>query len=909
MLVKLFSLGVHQRKTVLLGVGLVTAFFITGLPGLQINTGLDSLVPANNPDRLVYQRVLEEFGTDNKTIIYVRDANLWSPGKLAGLERLHYAIEKINGVNRVDSLFNLRSLIRNGDSVDAGPVIGELPDTAEQALDLRERVLQNPLYTGEYFSSDGQVTAMMVSIDNSRPDSEAGERIYREIEALLVAQRAGFTSLFQTGQPRLDAELRTNLYKDFVLLGPLSALILILSILVFIRSWLAATIPLLTSLITITWTFGMLAWTGVPVNILSATLPSLIIVVAATTNIHLIISYLRGLEKTGSHNHPELVQLIARQCGLPLLFTLLTMTLGFASNIFNNIDLIRGFALASAFAILANGIVTVLLAPVLLSLFARSPRRFIEERNHPDRFPGRVLRVFRYSRDRYPRGILLVTALLCIFFFYHASTLYVTNDPISYFTADHPMVDDINHVHEDLAGVNLFFITLESNTERTFLEPRNIEKLAEIQAFVREQGVFDQSRSFADYLAYVHREIQGDQPGLSLPRTRQLVAQYMLLFHRADIDSYVSHDYSRANIIVRHNINDSHMLNEYVSELRNVVDHIAGAELAAHIVGQNLMVNHAAESLKTAQVNALLVLLALVFIIVSILFTSIKGGLVALVPALIPIALMFGVMGLLGIPLNPGTAMVAVIAIGLAVDGTIHLLTRYNELCRQTSDYAGAVHGAVTEVAPPLIISSLALSLGFSVLVFSNFTMVAQFGALVTATMLFSIFANLMITPLIMTKIRLIGLYQILTMSLDDDAFAKCSLFRDMTEYQRRKAILISELREFKQGELLIEQDTLGRSMYLILTGRAEVVRRDGGQAHLLATLEAGQVFGEIGYIRETKRTADVRAKTDITALRFDYERLQKDLKYFPNIVAKLNFNISYILGKRLADMVEQSKN
>jgi CRP-like cAMP-binding protein len=145
-------------------------------------------------------------------------------------------------------------------------------------------------------------------------------------------------------------------------------------------------------------------------------------------------------------------------------------------------------------------------------------------------------------------------------------------------------------------------------------------------------------------------------------------------------------------------------------------------------------------------------------------------------------------------------------------------------------------------------------------------------------------------------------------MSLDEDALGKCTLFRNMTEYQRRKAILISELQEFKQGDLLIEQDTQGRSMYLILTGQAEVVRRDNGQAHQLATLGAGQVFGEIGYIRETRRTADVRARTDITALRFDYERLQKDLKYFPNIVAKLNFNISYILGKRLADMVEQSK-
>jgi len=291
-----------------------------------------------------------------------------------------------------------------------------------------------------------------------------------------------------------------------------------------------------------------------------------------------------------------------------------------------------------------------------------------------------------------------------------------------------------------------------------------------------------------------------------------------------------------------------------------------------------------------------------------VLFTSIKGGIVVLIPALIPIALMFGIMGLLGIPLNPGTAMVAVIAIGLAVDGTIHLVTRYNELCRRSSDYSAAVHTAVADVAAPLIISSLALSLGFGILIFSSFTLVAQFGALITATLLFSIFANLIVTPLILIRVRLVGLYQILTMTVDDEILDQCTLFRDMSEYQRRKAILISELHEFRQGEQLIEQDTIGRSMYLILTGEADVIRHDGGKSTTLATLKAGQVFGEIGYIRETRRTADVRARTEITALKFDYERLQKDLKYFPHIIAKLNFNISHILGERLADMVEQSK-
>lgn len=239
------------------------------------------------------------------------------------------------------------------------------------------------------------------------------------------------------------------------------------------------------------------------------------------------------------------------------------------------------------------------------------------------------------------------------------------------------------------------------------------------------------------------------------------------------------------------------------------------------------------------------------------------------------------------------------------VSGTIHLLAHYNELCRTTSDYEGAVHQAVQEVATPLIISSLALSLGFGILLFSNFTIVAQFGALAAATMLISIFANLLITPIIMTRVRLVGLYQIIAMHVDKEVLGKSPLLIGMTNYERKKAILISEIHHFEAGGKLVIQGDIGRNMYMILEGNATVQRNDGDQTRILAELKPGEVFGEVGYIRAIERTADVIAATPVTALNFEYQRMQKDLKFFPNIVAKLNFNISGILGERLADVLD----
>lgn len=286
----------------------------------------------------------------------------------------------------------------------------------------------------------------------------------------------------------------------------------------------------------------------------------------------------------------------------------------------------------------------------------------------------------------------------------------------------------------------------------------------------------------------------------------------------------------------------------------------------------------------------------------SIIFTSIKGGLIALVPSLVPIILMFGVMGLLDIPLNPGTAMVAVIAVGIAIDGTIHLFSRYNEHSRKNADNEQAVRITVAEEALPVVATSLSLALGFGILLFSNFTIIAQFGALAAATMMFSVFANLLITPIIMARIRLVGLYDILAMNMDGQILEESPLFKDMSNYQIRKAILISEQQDFAPGQLLLQQDTLGRSLFLVLSGQAEVVRRDDDIARQVAVVGPGTVLGEVGYVREIERTADVRAVTQVQALRFDYDRMRSDLRYFPRIVAALNFNISRILGERLAD-------
>ncbi len=653
---------------------------------------------------------------------------------------------------------------------------------------------------------------------------------------------------------------------------------------------------------------------GIPLSILSAMLPALVVAIAAAEIVRMASVGDQGPQSatTAAATTDEAASQagaagsMARSLGRPAVLTLLTSALGFASNAFSGIEIIRDFALAATFAVLANGLITVLLVPMLHAALGQrlAPRRHLAT----GRAATVALAVLAWLRRRSAMWGLAIAAALCAAAVQLAPSLQVSNEPLSFFSTDRPLVQAAAVMHDDLAGVGTFYITLDGNAEGAFRDPANLQRLADIQAFISKQQIFDRSLSLADMVAQANQASANGRPdAYRVPPSRKLAAQYLLLYPPQALAPYVSHDFRRANIVVRHSVRDSSTLNRHVRELQQAVTSYAGPGMATALVGENLLINGAADRLLKGQALALAALLVVVFIVTSLMFTSAKGGIVALVPSMLPVLMILGIMRVLAIPLNAGTALVAIVAIVIALEGTVRLFSRYSELCRGATTYDEAVVATVKTEASSMVAVSLAVAAGFGVLALSEFALIAQFGVLAAVAMLASIVVNLLITPLIMSRIRLVGLYEIFAVSMQREALEHSPLFRDMTPYQIRKTILLSELREYRDGDLLIEQGTMGRSMYIVVGGQLEVVRRDGAREARLARLGPGDVFGEIGFVHETYRTADVRALGPVSVLCIDHVRLKKDLALFPHIMSKLNFNISGILGKRLAEVVDAS--
>ncbi|MBN4073488.1 MMPL family transporter [Mariprofundus ferrooxydans] len=907
---RILMFGLQHRLLLMMLLIIVTAGAATGIQHLQIDAGIESMVSKDNPNYKNYERVVGEFGSDHRTLVFVRDQALWTVDKLTALKALHDRLLALDEVQSVNDIFTLRSLRGEQGSGEQGYEEGRitaqllmehLPVDQTEVDKLKKDILYNPLITGNLVSATGEELALMVTLKPDAVQHQSNGQLYTALEQAIAVSEKHFERVFQMGSPRIQMEMKQTLFSDMRTLAPLSAAVLLLVILVLMRSAAAAFIPLLTAGLSLIWTLGMMGWFGIPVNILSAMLPTLIIVIGSTEDTHLIASFL-AVKKQYPHRDAEFcAQFMLKKMTLPLVLTVLTTVLGFAGNIFSSMDLIRDFAIASSFAMLANGVITLLLVPVLLTMFGGLGWRD-KQSSYESGFSSLILKLNNTSNLLLQRLVLAGTVVLCAFFLFEASKLYVSNDPMSYFKQDRPLIKDADLVNAHLAGIKTFFISLESDKDQAFLRPKNLHKLADIESFISRQAVFDRSISLVDYMKLLNREFHvGDEHWYQVPENKEMVAQLLLFMHRQELKQYVSHDYRRAVIVVRHHISDSNVLNRNIAELRQVAQEIAGADMQVFVVGENLMINEQADSLLHAQVKSLMIFLGIIFLLMSAMFTSFKGGLIALVPSIIPVVLMFGVMGLLGIPLNPGTAMVAVIAIGIAIDSTIHMLSRYNVHSRNMGDAMLATQQAVRDEAFPMIATSVALALGFGILLVSDFAVIGQFGALAAATMLFALFANLVVTPLIMSRVRLVGLYDILALSIDKEALRDCRLFTDMSDYQIRKAMLISEVIDFEQGSKVIEQGSLDRCMYLLIHGEVDVVHHAHDGDVTIARLKPGDIFGEIAFVHAMQRTADVCAVGAVSVVKFDCDRLKNDLRYFPRIVAKLNFNISYILGERLA--------
>ncbi len=778
------------------------------------------------------------------------------------------------------------------------PYLDEIPASQQRLEQIKRAALHNPLISGNLLSPTGTAMAINVYFKSDRPtgfDRSASESIERALTPLSGKVK----TFFQIGSPYVRTQINERIQQDQREILPLSALVLFITLAMSLRRLNGAIIPLLTAGLSVVWTLGLMAALEIPVNVMTSIVPALLIIIGSTEDIHLLAEYhagaLQGMPRM------DAIHAMGHNMGLAVLLTFITTYLGFLSISLNDVELLQQFGMVASTGLLLNFLITVSLLPVCLRYLGERPAARsadpMDENYH--RLADWVFRFVQTNK----RTIVVLTTSVAVVSGYGAFSLRVNNTPLDYFDSDSNVTQRLNRLQEQLAGMETFSIVLDSGIEGTFLKLRYLEEIKKLQDYLAQSGWVDKSLSFADFIALVNSSMEEDTSGdLWLPESDANVQEYMLFIKHEQVSGLVSTDFSEARILVRHPIGSSWQLKQALREISAFTEKQIDPGLDVRITGESILTNKAADAMAIAQAKSLLLMIVVIFVMISVLFVNMKAGLVAIATNLFPIIVLFGVMGYAGIPLNTGTAMVAAIALGVCVDHTMHFMVRYHRITHTHQNEGLALAETINQESVPIMAASVALAFGFATLAMSSFPPVVHFGLLSAMVMLLALLATFMITPILLSSIRLITLWDILSLRLKSLVIERCELFRGMRPWQVKKIMLVSKIHTINPGNVIVRQGDTGDEMFVLLEGNAEVwQKRPDGSRKNIRNLTAGEIFGEIALVTRVTRTADVVARENCRILVLNWEGIDHIARLFPRISTKLFRNLSTIVSNKLA--------
>lgn len=879
---------------------ILSVFAALLIPRVSLDPSLEGLTIKNDPQRKLYEETTALFGTDKINIVYVHDRELFTPEKLKLLESLVSALEAVHGVKSVESLFTSNNFKKESGMLVSGPLMEWVPETPEEAAEILSDAVRNPIIESNLVSRDGRSMGLVLYVDEERSDPEFYRKLSESVSSAIGPLSHQFERIFQIGNPYLKHRVAEMMIADMRQIIPLSIAVLFAAFIFTTLSLAGVALPFLTSAVSVIWTFGFMGLAGIPVNILTFIVPSLVIVVGSTEDIHLVMEYNEGIREMGTKK-PAIHRMISR-LGPVILVTGLTTFLGFLSICVSDITILLQFGLAASFGLLVNPLVTCLLAPVFFQVFGTRKSKKTSPRATAAKGYGRVLdRLLRLIETR-KKEVLFAVAAVTVLVGSMSYRVRLENDVLSLFRKDSDVVEHVNTLGADLAGIQSFFIRISGGHPDIFKEPANLAEIAAIQEFIRTQADFDKSVSLVDFIGLIHREMGERGEAGMLPETRQRVSQYLAFLTDKDISRHVNHDFSEANILVRHNLNSSFQQRVALDRLQAFIQERLNPHFKTAFVGDTILALNAADAIARGQANSVILLLVTIFTIMSVMFMNAKAGFLALIPNVIPIAIIFGIMGIFRIPLNIGTAMVTAIAVGIAVDDTLHFMTRYNQEMRKVKDQKTAARMVIRSELPAVFSTSLALGLGFLVLVFSNFMVIVQFGVLSAVVMLIAFLSDIFVTPILMSNTRLLTLWDMLSLNLKKEVIEQSEFFRDMRPWQIKKVVLLARMCEAPAGEMIYREGDAADSMFLLLDGQARQYGLQTGTQERVAHAfySSGDVFGVMGMLEDWPRSENVQAACDVQYVELSRESLDRLHKLYPHITSKLYRNLARIFGGQL---------
>ena len=804
----------NYPKYVIVLMLLMLGIMIANIPNFKLDASADSLILENDKDLAKYRNIIQDYGTNDYIIMTLSPNNgdIFDEENISIIKSLKKRLLSIDNVESVISLIDV-PLVESSNT-PLIEMINNVPTLLSNNTDkikAKKEILDSPIYKNLIISEDGTTTALQINL-SSNPELLALNKIraslvskkisgditssevlrletikseYKTIKSLydkqihnLLKQARDVQKEFMEihdielrmgGIPMIADDMILYVKNDLINFGLGVFIFIVLTLIVIFRSIKWVVLPVLSCIYAVIFMIGLLGLLNWEVTVISSNFISLMLILTLSMNIHLIVRY-RQISSEASEQ-VEAVYETTKQMVWPCLYTALTTIVAFASLILSDIKPVIDFGYMMTLGLIVTFVTTFFLFPSILCLL---------KKNNKNTSKTTAFAFTKFLADitvKKGTSITTISFFILILTIYGISQLKVENSFINYFKTNTEIYKGMKKIDDKLGGTTPLEIIIqfqEDDASNDVSDDYDLDLLDEEEADVSQQWF---TKNKINKIKKVHDYIDSlSETGkvLSLVSTVRVAEklnegkeldslELALLYKRVPksvkdvaINPYVSFERNQARINVR--ILDSNpdlRRDNLIRKIENdMLNKLGFNKDSFYLTGVLVLYNNMLQSLFNSQILSMGFVMIGITIMFLILFKSLSLAVIGIIPNLLAAGFVLGLMGLIKLPLDMMTITIAAIAIGIAVDNSIHYIYRFREEYNKTKNYSESVYRSHDSIGRAIFFTGITIIFGFSILVLSNFIPTIIFGLLTGLAMFIALVAVLTLLPKLLISFK-----------------------------------------------------------------------------------------------------------------------------------------------------------
>ena len=752
---------------------------------LTIDTSTEGFFHKDDPAILMYNEFREQFGRDSVLFVVIEPPELFDKVFLNKLKQFQDTIEeRVPHLNEVLSLINVTSIRGEQGELVVEDLMEDWPEDIKAIELLKQRVLSYRLYQNFFISEDGRYTSVVIRSEAYSNEVESDDDGFGEEDEALVGddlsrialteeENAQFVEavklvvseyqsedfkIYLAGSPSIGYYLQERLMTEAPLFTISAVIVISLLLLLLFRRVSGVFIPMLIVLLSLTSTIGIMAATGYPFTTVTQILPAFIISVGVGASVHLLVIFYQHFMDTDDKE--KSIAYAMGHSGLPMLLTSLTTAAGLLSFANAEIAPIGSMGVFSALGVMLALMYTLVLTPVLIAVVPLKQVKMNRQSFVPSWMENLLTRLADFSTNR-PWSICLVSLLVVAAGIFGASKLIFSHDPLTWLPKDDKLVLDTKLIDREMKGSMSLEIVIDTGKEDGLYEPEMMNLLEKVNQDIErmEEGkVFvGKSTSIVDTLKEINKALNENRENFYVvPQNRNLIAQEFLLFSNSgadDLENIVDTSFSKARISVKIPWLDANSYVRFVDQLEDYLKDIFKEEAKVTVTGMMMLLSKTMYHMIKTMMTSYLIAGLVISIMMILLIGNIRIGLLSMIPNFFPIILGMGLMGILGFPLDMSSILIGSIAMGIAVDDTVHFMHNFRRYYREMGSAGKAIHSTLQTTGRAMVFTTLIISSGCMVFTMSNLSNLVRFGTIISFVVVMALLADILLAPALMVLV------------------------------------------------------------------------------------------------------------------------------------------------------------